>query len=87
MGQVDNPLFHHHPAWGNVVLGAGQVSEWLSGAEERLKTPAKRDDPAVLLTKLRELYDARTAGAPRISRNVAELLGIPLDDPDVMQEA
>lgn len=23
---------------------------------------------------------------PRISRNVAELLGIPLDDPDVIQE-
>lgn len=54
----------------------GRLAEWL-GPHARVEETVRA-----------ALADAHEACAgPRISRNVAELLGIPLDDPDVEPEA
>lgn len=61
------------------------IRAMLAGAEERRKQPLKPDSIEELGAMLLEAK-TRYAGPPVISRNVAELLGIPLDDPDVESE-
>lgn len=58
-------------------LDPGEVARMLAGSVERLADPVKVDD----LDALRAELEGR--GKRRISRNIAELLGIPLDDPAV----
>lgn len=56
----------------------------LADAEERRSQPLVVDDIEALMAKLRaSCYEYVP---PVISPNIAKLLGIPLDDPDVMPE-
>ncbi|GAA2860265.1 hypothetical protein [Nonomuraea rubra] len=61
-----------------------EIEAMRAGAEERRNQPLKVDS----IEDIGRMYleaRAKAANPPLISRNVAVLLGIPLDDPDVEQ--
>jgi hypothetical protein len=62
-----------------------EVRAMLAGAEDRRKQPLKVDSIEDVGRLYREAR-AKAVNPPLISRNVAVLLGIPLDDPDVEPE-